>query len=289
VTLVAALPVATVPAVAVAGIDAAPWLLKPRKRNKKPKDGVTPAQAAEKRVPIQQAGQQLLDAGEPAEAGLEFDRGASVQGDPVLYLDAGDAYLAAAKADGDVEMAEASIERAHIALDLLYFHLDSAADKDFRLVEAGEVPALIKRADELIEQAEAAIEEINAAADPTGPTDAPPKKKGDGKVMIISGIGLASVGGALAVMGVAGLAIGAVNQSRADRDTVYGTAYDDVETRGKRGNVLAGVGLGVGAVLIGGGLALYFLGKKRKKQAAEDDKVVMVSPTLGGLAVSGRF
>lgn len=295
-----AVAVATVPTAAAAA-DPGALLLKPGKKkkkrnrrgggnkNKKKKDGVTPAQAAEKRVPVQQTAQALLDSGEPAQAGLEFDRNAAVQGDPVLYLDAGDAYLEAAKADADPAMAEAAIERAHIALDILYFHLDSAADKDFRLVEASEVPALISRADELIETAEGVIEELAAAADPVGPTDTAPKKKGDGKVMIISGIGLASVGGALAVMGVAGLAIGAVNQSRADKDTVYGTEYDDVETRGKRGNLIAGVGLGLGGALVAGGLVLYFLGKKRKKRAAEDDKVVRVLPTLNGMAVTGRF
>jgi hypothetical protein len=289
--LAIAVPTATVTIPTTASASAAtPLLLKPRRRRgKKPKDGVTPAQAAEKRVPIQQTGQSLIDAGEPAQAGLEFDRGAAAQGDPVLYLDAGDAYLAAARADADVEMAATAIERARIAQDILYFHLDSAADPDFRLVENAEVPALINRADELIEEAEAAIEEINAAADPTGPTDDEPKKKGDGKIMVMSGIGLASVGGALVVMGVAGLAIGAVNQNRADRDTVYGSEYDEVERRGKRGNVIAGVGFALGAACIGGGLALYFLGKKRRKQAADDDKVVMVSPTLGGLAVTGRF
>ncbi len=291
--LAPAVAVATTPVSAAASPGA--WLLKPGKKKsnrskpKKKKDGVTPAQAADKRVPVQQTAQALLDSGKAAQAGLEFDRGAAAQGDPVLYLDAGDAYVEAAKADADPAMADAAIERAHIALDILYFHLDSAADEDFRLVEAAEVPALINRAEELIETAQAVQEEIAAASDPVGPTDAPPKKKGNGKGMIVAGIGLASVGGALAVLGVAGLAIGAVNQSRADKDTVYGSEYDDVETRGKRGNLLAGVGLGVGGALVAGGLVLYFLGKKRKKNAAEDDKVVRVTPTLGGMAVTGRF
>ena len=90
-------------------------------------------------------------------------------------------------------------------------------------------------------------------------------------------------------MGVAGLAIGAVNQSKADDPTIYGDAYDDVESKGKRGNVLAGVGLGIGAAAIAGGVVLFLLGKRRQKRAAEGDKVVMVSPTLSGLAITGRF
>jgi hypothetical protein len=42
-------------------------------------------------------------------------------------------------------------------------------------------------------------------------------------------------------------------------------------------------------VLVGGGVALYLIGTKRKKAAANDDKVVTVTPTLNGLAVTGRF
>jgi hypothetical protein len=206
----------------------------------------------------------------------------------VLYLDAGDAWLAAAKDEGDAEMAAAAAERGRIALDVLYFHLDSGADPYFKLVEATEIPGLINRAEELIEAGDAAADELDVAATPAA-APAKPKVKGDGKLMVISGIAVGSVGGALLVMGVAGLAVGAVNQSRANRDTVYGAEYDEVERKGRRGNILAGVGLGVGAVLVGGGVALYLIGTKRKKAAANDDKVVTVTPTLNGLAVTGRF
>lgn len=288
-SLGSAVPVATLATAAHADAPTLPLAFKKKPKKKKP-PGVTPEEAAQKREPVQAEARARAEAGDPAGAGLVYDRAASVQGDPILYLDAGDAYLQAAKDEGDVAMAEAAIERGHIAQDILFFHLDSGADRDFRLVEASEVPGLLSRADDLIDAAEATIDELEAADDPTGaPAAPPPRRKGNGRGKIIGGLALASVGGGLTVMGVAGLAIGAVNQSRAEDPATYGNEYDAVEQKGKRANVLAGVGLGLGAACIAGGVVLYMLGKRDKKRAAEDDKVVMVSPTLGGLAVTGRF
>src|SRR5688572_21863074 len=226
-------------------IASAPALPIALAKKPKAKDGVTPDQAAEKRVSVQAEGKKLRSEGDPAQAGLVYDRGAAIQGDPILYLDAGDAYLEAARKDSNLEMAEAALERAAIAHDILYFHLDSGADKDFRLVAASDVPELLKRADELEDAAKTAIEELENADDPAAPVAAAPaqkKPKGDGRGMIIGGLALTGVGGAFVVMGVAGLAVGAVNQSRADDPAIYGNAYDDVERKGKVGNVLAGVG-----------------------------------------------
>lgn len=292
-SLLPALPVALAPAPATAAARALPlsFVRKPKRKPKPKKEVYTPQMAAEERGHVQAEAKARADAGDVGGAALVYDRGAAQKGDPILYLDAGDLYLELAKKDADEEMADAAIERGHIAQDILYFHLDSAADKDFRVVEASEVPGLLARADDLIDEAEAALEEMRSAGDPTGATAAapPPKKKGNGKGMVIGGVVLASVGGGLAVMGVAGLALGAVNQSKAEDPSIYGDAYDDVESNGKRANLLAGVGLGLGAACIAGGVVLFILGKRRQKRAAEDDKVVMVSPTSNGLAVTGRF
>src|SRR5690349_10621257 len=100
-----ALPMHAVPAAAFAG---------PKK--------VTPADAATKRVDAQKVGRDLQTA-DAAAAGMHYDAKAAEWGDPVLFLDAADAYLAAAEKGRDIAMAEASIERARISLDILYFHL----------------------------------------------------------------------------------------------------------------------------------------------------------------------
>jgi hypothetical protein len=292
-SLVPALPVALAPMPAHAFSPQLPHAFKKKKKKKpKPKKEVyTPQMAAERRGHIEAEAKARADGGDVPGSALVYDRGASEKGDPVLYLAAGDVYLELAKKDGDEEMAQAAIERGRIAQDILFFHLDSAADEDFRLVETSEVPTLLARADDLVQEGETTLQQIQSAADPTGtPAGAPPpKKKGNGKGMIVGGLVLASAGGGLAVMGVAGLALGAVNQNKAEDPTIYGEAYDDVESKGKRANLLAGVGLGLGAACIAGGVVLYLLGKRRQKRAAEGDKVVMVSPTLTGLAVTGRF
>lgn len=261
---------------------------------------VKPADADAKRRPIQDRARALVEAGDPGAAGIEYDNAAAQWGDPVLYMDAGDAYVAAAEADRDVEMAQAAIERARIALDILYFHLDSAADEDFQLVSTSDVPGMIARSNELIDQAETLIEEIEREAE-LAAAPAPAAKKTSshpGRIKIVSGAALTVVGGGLLAMGFAGLGLGFARQNEAEDPAVYGEEYDDVESKGKQANVLAGVGLAAGAVAAGAGVVLIMLGRKaNKKKKSADDKVVRVAPLLGsrfgsrvgGVTLSGRF
>ena len=92
-----------------------------------------------------------------------------------------------------------------------------------------------------------------------------------------------------------------VNQSKAEDQSVYGTEYDVVEEKGKRGNLIAGLGFGFGGAAAIAGVTLYFIGAKRgknagkkggrdkEKEAVEDEPLVRVAPTLNGMAVMGRF
>ena len=260
---------------------------------KEPK--VTPADAQARRVAVQQRARSLSEAGALWEAASEYDDAALEQGDPVLFLDAAQAYFEAARQDGDVALAHRGIERAKMALDVAYFHLDSAADKDFRLVESSDVAGLIVRANELVARGEALIDELERdAASPPPPPEA--KRERDtppGRIKIVSGAALTTVGSGLLVMGVVGLGLGAARQREAQDPTVYGEEYDAVEQRGKRANVIAGVGLAVGAVVTAAGIALLVSGKKDAKRARGGDKVVHMSPMFGaragGLTLSGRF
>ena len=142
-----ALPLQTLPAAAIAA---------PKK--------VTPADAAAKRTEAQTLGRDLSSA-DPTAAGMHYDAKAAEWGDPVLFLDAADAYLDAAEKGSDIAMAEAGIERARIALDLLYFQLDATADKNFRMVETADIADLIARANIAIDRGEALMEEIAKAAE----------------------------------------------------------------------------------------------------------------------------
>lgn len=262
---------------------------------------MSPDKAAALRIAPQTNGSGMIDAGDAAGAGLAYDLAASEYGDPVLYLDAGEAYVIAAESEADTDFCDAAVERSAIALDLLYFSIDDSADAKFRMVETADVPKLIVRAQDLAVAAEAARQRILDAQNAPVVTDEPQekRKKGNGKWMKIGGIGLASVGGALIVMGVVGLGMGAVNQSRADDPAVYGNEYDTVESKGERANLIAGLGFGIGGAAAIAGVTLYFVGKRRAKKAGaggdkeeesiEDEPIVRIAPTLNGMAVSGRF
>ncbi|HET6582567.1 MAG TPA: hypothetical protein VFG69_03950 [Nannocystaceae bacterium] len=298
-----AMPIHVVPAVA----DASPWAFAGPKK-------VTPADAAKKRSEAQALGRNLANA-DSAAAGMHYDARGAEWGDPVLFLDAADAYLDAADKKRDIAMAEAGIERARISLDILYFHLDPAADKNFRMVDTADIADLIARANIAIDRGERLMEEIASAsaAAPVASADDDAKKKkkrkkrapGNGKGLYIGGAIAASLGGALAVLGIAGLGIGAANQRKAEDPTVYGEEYDVVEDKGRRGNVIAGVGLGLGGAFLVAGIVMVVIGKKRMNKAAPQQEVsartrprreakagrsvVRVAPTLNGVAISGRF
>ena len=264
---------------------------------KRPK--VTPADATKKRVEAEVRGQALVDSGESIAAGIEFDNAAAELGDPVLYLDAGEAYLTGAEKSRNKELAEASIERAKISLDILYFHLDSTADKNFRLVEATEIPALIVRAQELMEASEAMIEEIEAeeaaaAAKPDEVVAAPKKKKKPGRAAKITGGTFIGAGAVMLGIGAAGIALGVRHQQTAEHATVYGNEYDEVASKGERANLIAYVGVPSGLVLAGVGITILVLTSKKykDKKKKKGDKYSVV-PTFNrrgsGVAVVGRF
>lgn len=261
---------------------------------------VTPADAAAKRTAAQTTGRDLATA-DPTAAGMHYDAKAAEWGDPVLFLDAADAYLDAAEKGEDIAMAEAGIERARIALDILYFHLDASADKNFRMIETTDIADLIARSNTAIDRGEALMEAIAKAAEAPAVAavdeDEGKKKKkrkkrapGNGRALVIAGAVATAAGSGLAVLGVAGLAIGAVNQTKAERNTVYGEEYDLVAAKGRRGNVIAGVGLGLGGALLVTGIVMLVVGKKRRNNAAPaQESNVAVAPTLNGVAISGRF
>jgi hypothetical protein len=266
---------------------------------KKKKDGLTPEQALEKRSPVQAQGRQMVAAGELTAATILFDNAARAEGDPVLFLDAGDAWLEVAKTDRDAAAAETAKQRAQVAQDILYFQLDSASDPDWRQVDDDDVSGLLARASQLIDSADDTLAEIQAEDEAVAtPEAAPPRKPGNGRGMRIAGAGLMGLGVAGLGLGVAGLAIGGINQQRVEDPAVYNTEYDEYDLKGRRGNVLAGVGLAVGGAALAVGIVLFVVGTKRSKQArATPDestsrtraRSLAIVPNGRGLAVTGRF
>ncbi|MCA9709763.1 MAG: hypothetical protein KDK70_28245 [Myxococcales bacterium] len=286
-----------VPLTAHAG--ALPLLLK--KKKSKSKDGLTPEQAAERRLPIQDQGRQMVAAGELTAATILYDSAAQTQGDPILFLDAGDAHLSIADEERDIAAAETAKMRAQTAQDILYFQLDSASDPDYQLVEDSDVSGLLARAGTLIDEADRLIAEIQAEQEALLAPQEPTKKpKGSGRGLRLAGYGLTALGVAGLGAGVAGLVIGRINQNRVDDRTVYGPAFDEFDAKGRRGNVIAGVGLAVGGVALAVGVTLVIIGHRRKaaspagagddaSPAADEDPSLAIVPTGRGLALTGRF
>ncbi len=279
-----------------------PQLLVKKRKKRKKKNAMTPEKAADLRMPVQDQGRQMVEAGEMTAATILFDGAAQTQGDPILFLDAGDAHLAIGTEERDIAAAQTAKMRAQTAQDILYFHLDSNSDPDYRQVTNDEVSGLLARAGQMIDDADALIAEIEAEQEAlANPDPGPSRKKGNGRGMRLAGFGLTGLGVAGLGVGAAGLVIGRVNQSRVEDPAVYGTEFDDYDTRGRRGNLIAGVGLAVGGVALAAGVTLIILGKRRGAKAGdepsddsldaepEDDFSMAIVPTGRGLALTGRF
>lgn len=274
------------------------------------REKVTPEKAAAARADVQVKANALHQTGDTVGGGVALDEGAAVWGDPVLFLDAADMYLLAAQEQKDTGLIDAAEERARIARDILFYHLDSTADASFKLVPIGDVPGLISRAEALLNEAGPLRDSIVNAEpeeeEDEEEEDKPKKKRSKKKILFGTGVAAATIGGALLLVGVAGLGIGAARQVEAEDNTVYGDEYDAVAAKGEQGNLIAGLGFGFGGAFAIAGATLIILskakprkGKKKKKKkkddedAPEDDNVVRVGPTFGaghsGLAVTGRF
>ncbi len=254
-----------------------------------PPPDVTPERAEALRQPVQAAARADLDGARPRDAAGRLDTAASSFGDPVLFLDAADAYLAAAEAEQDPSAIDQAEARARIALDILYFLQGPSASDAWRPVAGVQVGELVGRANEALQRAGELRVAIEQAAREE-PDDAPAKKGPPGRALVLSGAALAAVGGAGLAVGVTGLVMGGINQSKANDPTVYGSTFDDVDRKGKLGNTLAYAGFIAGGVLVATGVTLILIGRKKKKHAAGDDQAqVRLLPTAGGLILRGRF
>jgi tetratricopeptide (TPR) repeat protein len=277
---------------------------------------VTAAQASSDRKPIQERAADLLKAGKASDAAEVLSEEAGKRSDPVLYIDAAEAFTAAGEQDKSKSDLESAIERARIGLDILYFLQDTRADPDWVIVESGDIPAEIRRGEKAIEASEAAIANLDKKVEAPTKTDAPEEKK-QRKKAPRDGRGLIATGSVLTLVGVGGLglmgfglasAAGAQKDIEALAEQVKSGEIDQatfdmkspaIDDKGELGNTLTYAGAAVGAVGLAAGIALLVVGvKKRKKYRAanagdESDSTAMIVPSVGrgsvGLLLSGRF
>ncbi len=268
---------------------------------------VTPEQAASARKSVQERAQSLRKAGDHGSAAELLSEEAAKRSDPVLYLDAADAYKAAGTEDRSRPDLETGIEKARVGLDILHFLQDPRCDPEWQAVAASKISAEIGRGEKIIAASEQAIKDMDRKVEAPAPEEDDEKTR---KKAPKDGRGLIAVGSLLTVVGVAGLGmIGAgvalSAGAQKDVDDVDLTDMDfeqqiaDIDAKGKAANNIAYAGIAVGAVGLATGIALLVVGvKKRKKYRAEhgsDENTarVQVLPTAGrgqaGLVLLGRF
>ncbi|MEZ4449465.1 MAG: hypothetical protein R3B09_08295 [Nannocystaceae bacterium] len=296
-------PTATLPtpAAAQSGVLA---MAKSKKKKSKPKaaepeeDKLTVEESTEARKAVQERAQPMLEAQPAAAAELLADEARKL-GDPILFLDAADAYKKAGEKDREVAPVEAAMEEARIGLDILYFLQDPRASENWKIIPDFENSIQITRGRDLLGECEALIEEINKekappeVADGGGGREKAPR---DGRGLIAGGSLLTAIGvGGLGMMG-AGMAMGASAQKTVEDPTVVGDEFDEADAKGKRANVITYAGIGVAAVGLISGVTLLVLGVKKRKayRAGAGSETALrvdpiLSPTLTGFSLSGRF
>ncbi|MCY1055174.1 hypothetical protein [Nannocystis sp. SCPEA4] len=267
-------------------------------------EAVTPARASGVRKLVQDRAKPMMSS-DPGGAAELLAGEAKKTKDPVLFIDAGEAYLAEGVAERDKAALTAAIEHASIGLDIAAFQQDPRCDPEWQHLDAGEFDREIARGKQVIEDSEKAIADLDKPVEAPPPVEEKKPEKGtprDGRGLIAGGSLMTVVGvGGLAMIG-AGLALSAKAQK--DVEALDPSAIDfdaqlqDIDKKGKNANVVAYAGIGVAAVGLGVGIALLALGiKKRKAYRAEhgasETAGVHVTPALGygygGISLGGRF
>jgi hypothetical protein len=305
---IAAAPAATSVAAVVPGAVTRALLLA---KKKKSSGGLTPAAAEPKREAIRAA---VADdvSNEKWEAAADTTESNAAQlGDPLSYRDAADYRLKQAEADRDIDAANAAIETARVALDILHYYdavASGEAESEWQPIDPSSASSMISEVEGIVERAESLITEIEAeqaAGDGDG-GDASPggktKKKRDRKPgkpgTLLIGLGAAftaiGVGGVSLV--IAGTVISAGKQKEVEDLTLPAdqARVDELDAEGSRANNLAYIGAGVAVVGLAVGVPLIVVGVMRRKKgspsgAAQLRVAPAISRSFGGVSLHGRF
>ena len=257
---------------------------------------VTAEQAAGARKSVQERAEGLRKS-DPGAAAELLSEEAGTRSDPVLYIDAAEAYRDAGVKEKSRPALETGIEKARIGLDILYFLEDPRADPEWQVLGSDKIAGEIRRGEKVIADSEQAITDMEKQSDAPPPPVAEekgPRKKAprDGRGLIAGGALLTVVGvGGLGLLG-AGLASGAKAQKDVNNlnpsDLDYQSKVDDLDAKGKLGNTLAIVGGVLGGVGLAAGIALLVLGVKKRKKYREEHGSDDTTASLRLLPVAGR-
>lgn len=264
---------------------------------------VTPAQASSARKSAQERAKPLLQS-DPGEAADILSTDAKRTQDPVLFIDAAEAFKAAGVADRDKAALEEAIEHASVGLDIIHFEQDPRCDPQWQHLDAGEFDREIARGRKAISESEQAIRDLDKPVEAPPPVEDETRKKTprDGRGFIAAGSLLTLVGvGGLGMVG-AGVALGLKAQKDVEALDPSSLTYDqdvyDLDKKGKGANVITYAGIGVAVVGLAAGIALLAVGVKKRKQyradhPSDETARVHLSPAFGrdyaGLSLGGRF
>lgn len=305
-------PAATGMAAAVPG--AVSQALYMAKKKKKPSGALTPSEAEGKREAIRAAVADDVKAESWGDAADTTEDNAALLGDPLSFRDAAQHRLAQARKDRDIDAANAAIETAHIALDILHYY-DAVAsgevESSWQPIDPSSASSMISEVEGLVDEAEELIAEIEAEqedgggddGDASGPAGKAKKKKRDrkpakpGTLFIALGSVFTVVGVGGASLAVAGLVISSNKQKEVEKvdPLVDGQdRVDELDAEGSRANKLAFAGLGVAAAGLAVGVPLLVVGVMRRKKGdpgatARLQVAPAVSRGFGGVALHGRF
>jgi hypothetical protein len=254
-----------------------------------------PDQAAGERKPVEERARDMRVSGEHAAAAAYLAEEAARLRDPVLFLDAAEAYKAAADASRDPAQVALAVEQAKIAADMLHFLGDDRAGGAWRPVSDSHRESLLSRVGLLLAECEALASEIESGpVEPAAPVEK--KRRGRAKPgtgLLIGGGVAAAIGLGGAVLGGIGLGKGAKAQDTVEDPTVYGAEYDVWDDYGRDMNTLAYIGLPLAAVGLGAGTALIVLGMKKRRQASGSPEPttarLRVFPGPTGISLRGSF
>lgn len=305
-------PAASAMAAAVPGaVSQALYQLFMAKKKKSSGGGLTPADAETKREAIRAAVAEDVKAEKWGDAADTTEDNAAQLGDPLSFRDAAQHRLAQARKDRDIDAANAAIETAKIALDILHYY-DAVAsgevESEWQPIEPSSASGMISEVEGIVDEAEELIAEIEAeqAAGEAGDGGATPagktKKKRDrkpaqpGTLFIALGAAFTAVGAGGLSLAVAGLVISSSKQKEVEKLTLPmdQDRVDQLDEEGSRANLLSYVGAGVAVAGLAVGVPLLVVGVMRRKKGNPGSSAqLQVTPSMsrgfGGVALSGRF
>jgi hypothetical protein len=303
---------ATGVAAAVPGAVTQALLLAKKKKSSSSSGGLTPAAAEPKREAIRAAVADDVKNEKWESAADTTESNAAQLGDPLSYRDAADYRLKQAEAARDIDAANAAIETAQVALDILHYY-DAVAsgevESEWQPIEPSSASSMISEVEGIVERAQSLITEIEAeqaAGDGDGGTATPAgkgkKKKRDkkpgkpGTVLIALGAAFTAIGVGGVSLVVAGTVISSSKQKEVEGLTLPQdqARVDELDEEGSKANNLAYIGAGVAVVGLAVGVPLIVVGVMRRKKgnpggAAQLRVAPAISRSFGGVSLVGRF